>query len=102
MNWASRSRLQLLPQPANVVINCSRGGIVAVSPDLVQQLISRDDSFRGLYEKPEELKFVGGEHDRLFGSADLHSQEIDAHLTETRNHALFDWVRVAEFSTYPV
>jgi hypothetical protein len=45
---------------------------------------------------------VGGEHDRLFGSADLHSQEIDAHLTETRNHALVDWVRVAEFSTYPV
>ena len=90
MNRTSWSRLQLLPQPANVIINGSSGGIVVVSPDLVQELISREHSFRVLSEKPEEPKFLGGEHNGLVGSANLHRQEIEAYVTESRNRALFD------------
>jgi hypothetical protein len=87
MNRLIWSRLELLPQLANVVINRSSGRIVVISPDLVQELSSRQHSFRGLYEKPEKLEFLGGERNGFFGSADLHRQEIDAHLTESRDHA---------------
>jgi hypothetical protein len=87
MNRLIWSRLELLPQLANVVINRSSGRIVVISPDLIQELSSRQHSFRGLYEKPEELKFLGGERNRHFGSADLHRQEIDAHVTELSDHA---------------
>src|SRR5436309_182815 len=68
--------LQLLPKLQDVIIHCSGGRIILVTPDFIQQFVPADDPVCVLDEKLESLKFLSGEHHDFAVALDLHFPEI--------------------------
>src|SRR5580698_4954103 len=68
--------LQLLSQLQNVIINRTSGGVVLISPDLIQQFVARNDTFRVLRQKFQRLKLLRGQENRLSFATHFHLGKV--------------------------
>src|SRR5215469_2178228 len=96
MRWIPR---KLLSQLQNVVVDCAGAEVGVVSPDFIQQFVSRDNSFWILHEKCKRLELQGGECNRPVGATDFHPGEINANLSEPNLSAVSSRIRIANSRT---
>src|SRR5215468_11323216 len=98
VDWIGRILLQLLPQLHELIINCSRRWIVVVgvSPNLVQQFLAADHTFRIRKKKLQDLEFLRRQRDVLAGARELHLFEVDSDVAKAGGGAL----RPAPYATH--
>jgi hypothetical protein len=79
---ARRITFEFLAQLQNAVGYRSRARIICISPDFIEQLVSRDDAPSILNEVSERLKFLGGEDHGFAFSEGFPGRKIDGDIAE--------------------
>lgn len=82
MNWPTCISFKLLTESQNVVVDGASAGIVFVTPNLVEQFISRNNAPRVLRQVFQSLEFQARELYWLTFAACLHGREAHIHITE--------------------
>src|SRR6266567_4992245 len=84
MNRPRCISFKLLTKSQNVVVDGASAGVVFVTPNLVEQLISRNDVSRILREVSQSLEFQARELYWLAFAACLHGQKAHLHIAELK------------------
>src|SRR6185437_11121561 len=78
----SRVFLDLLSQLEHVVINCSRGRIILVTPRRIEQLFPRYHSLGVLGQELQYLELLRSQNNRLARTGQVHPREIHSYLSK--------------------
>src|SRR5215831_7803713 len=84
MHGIARIVLQFPPQAKYVCIHRPCGGIAAVTPHLVEQFASRDDTFFVIKQEAKNLELLRGDRYTLTGTAHLHRKKVDLDVIELK------------------
>src|SRR5215469_12579916 len=84
MHGVARIVLQFPSQAKYVCIHRPCCGIAAVTPNLVEQFASRDDTFFVIKQKAKNLEFLRGDRYILTGTAHLHREKVDLDVIELK------------------
>ena len=75
---------EFLTQPQNMAVDGACARIVFVTPDLIQQLVARNDQPRVLNQVSQGLEFHVGQLDRLAFAVGRHFRKVDPDVAEGR------------------
>src|SRR4029077_2416983 len=94
--------LQFLAEFQNVIVDGSRGGIILVSPDFVQQFVAADNPLGILHQKLKCLEFLSRQYHRLPVALHFHLLKVGGDVVETNDLRLrHDSSGVAQGCTDP-
>src|SRR5271168_2388388 len=85
MLWICRIGLQLLAQLQNLIIYSPRGRIRVVSPDLVEQYLTCENTVKIICKEFQELELMSGENYGDATAACTHTLEVDLTIREAKN-----------------
>src|SRR5271154_2114017 len=81
--WTGRITLQFLAKLQNVIVPGAGGGIILVSPHLVQQFVTADHAVRILHQELQGFEFLRGENHDLAVALHFHFLEVNGNAVET-------------------
>src|SRR5580704_10744677 len=90
----SRIRLQLLAQLQNLVIDGSSCRIEVVSPNLVQQDVTREHALGIIGKELQELELMRGEHNRPAAAQNGHLLKVNFAIAKAIS-GLRSWLALA-------
>src|SRR6478672_7797731 len=77
--------LQFLAELEDMVVHGTRGWIILISPDFVEQFIATYHAICILHEKLKRLEFLGRQDDRLIIAFYFHFPEVDRDIVEAHD-----------------
>src|SRR6266550_6331380 len=77
-----RRWFDFLPELGDEIVDGPRRGRLLVSPDLVQDLLARDDLAGVNDQIPQQIEFASGEVDALAGAVRLMRPKVDLHVAD--------------------
>ena len=78
-------RFELLPQAQDVIVDRPGAGVIVVTPDLVEKIVSGNHPVRVRNKVLQNFEFHGCQADWIVRSTNLHGRQVHSDHTESHD-----------------